>query len=971
MAAGTVNVFAGGSPIQFSPANPFPLFIIQLLLIICFCRLIGYGLSFLKQPLVIAEIIAGILLGPSAFGRIPHFTENIFPKESINFLSIVANLGLLLFLFIVGLELDLATFKSKLYKAFSISVAGMVFPFALGCAVSYAIYELLDVKDVSFGTFLLFMSVALAITAFPVLARILTELNLLQTWPGSMTISAAAVDDVTSWCLLALVLALINADSSLVVLWVILCTIGFSVFMVVVARPLLYKFLVYTNSFEHGPSQKMMFFILCIMFLSGWFTEIIGVHFIFGGFLAGVIVPHDHGFAIKIAEKIEDLVTVILLPIYFTLSGLKTNISTLDDGITWGMLFLVLAATCGGKILGCTFAARFCKFSWRESFTIGFLMNCKGLVELIVLNVGYDAGVIDTRIFTMMVIMALITTFMTTPIVQYIYPRKYYRYIHEDSYSKRSLHGKDDSESRSSVDLATGSSLTEIIYRPLDVLVCLSKAQHIPSLMTLMQFLRPTATLSGNSSEKALDNADTKAVTDHAEKADEPSTTGLAYLKTLRVHAVRLVALTQRDSAVMMSTEAERTMLLDPLIGMFRRFGQLNGIHIRSALQVCPTEGFASALTERAAVAHANYLIVPWSGSEDLSGESMTSPFDNLFQRNDPMPQGTSPQQLQFITDVFHHNQTNTVVYLDRGFEAAISAPVDPLAPVDLTTHSQHQLSIAAAARRNSPYLAQVFVPFFGGRDDRAAVNFALQFAANKQLQVVITRCIKVADPTDQDAALTTADFVEASNQMTVIRGQQLGSLHRQSLASEAATDITAAVAVPPPSNHASLMPHQSPTLQLQSHQEDEALFHMLFEGTSIAEEDLPEATKFTLARYPNVTVELVRTSTPLQTAIVKSRSLSINDLVVLGRGKREGPGHREEISVLLTNHSTHNGTGPGYQPVASGDDAVGASDAAASLPVLALHQNPKYRMLGDASERFLAANCQASLMVMQAKHLH
>ncbi|KAJ1969582.1 K(+)/H(+) antiporter [Dimargaris xerosporica] len=966
MAAGTVNVFAGGSPIQFSPTNPFPLFIIQLLLIICFCRLIGYGLSYLKQPLVIAEIIAGILLGPSAFGRIPHFTENIFPKESINFLSIVANLGLLLFLFIVGLELDLATFKSKLYKAFSISVAGMVFPFALGCAVSYAIYELLDVKDVSFGTFLLFMSVALAITAFPVLARILTELNLLQTWPGSMTISAAAVDDVTSWCLLALVLALINADSSLVVLWVILCTIGFSVFMVVIARPLLYKFLMYTNSFEHGPSQKMMFFILCIMFVSGWFTEIIGVHFIFGGFLAGVIVPHDHGFAIKIAEKIEDLVTVILLPIYFTLSGLKTNISTLDDGVTWGMLFLVLAATCGGKILGCAFAARFCKFSWRESFTIGFLMNCKGLVELIVLNVGYDAGVIDTRIFTMMVIMALITTFMTTPIVQYIYPRKHYRYIHEDSYSKRSLHGKDDSESRSSADLATGSSLTEIIYRPLDVLVCLSKAQHIPSLMTLMQFLRPTATLGGDSSEKALGRPDITAATDHPEKTD-----GLAYLKTLRVHAVRLVALTQRDSAVMMSTESERTMLLDPLVGMFRRFGQLNGIHIRSALQVCPTEGFAGALTERAAAAHANYLIVPWSGSEDLSGESMASPFDSLFQRHEPVPQGTSSQQLQFITDVFHHNQSNTVVYLDRGFNATISAPVDPLAPVDLTTHSQHQLSIAAAVRRNSPYLAQVFVPFFGGRDDRAAVHFALQFAANKQLQVVITRYIKVVDPTDQDAALTTADFVEASNQMTVIRGQQLSSLHRQSLVSEAATDVTAAVAGSPPSNYASLMPHQSPALQLQSHQEDEALFHMLFEGTDIAEEELPETAAFTLTHYPNVTIELVRTSTPLQTAIVKSRLLSINDLVVLGRGKGEGPGHREEIAALLTNHGTPNRTGPGYLPVASGDDAAGASGAVANPPVLALHQNPKYRMLGDAAERFLAANCQASLMVIQAKRLN
>ncbi|RKP36914.1 Sodium/hydrogen exchanger family-domain-containing protein, partial [Dimargaris cristalligena] len=696
--AGGGTIFSGANPIVFNTANPIPLFIIQALIIICFSRFLAYPLGLIRQPTVIAEVVGGVLLGPSVMGHIPNFSSNIFPKDSLPFLGLVANLGLIFFLFMVGLELDMRSLRRNFHRAILISVAGMCLPFGLGIAVSYALFQLLgDNHDVPFTSFFLFLGVAMAITAFPVLARILTELKLLRTFVGSITLPAAAIDDVTSWCLLALVVAIINAKSGLVILWTIMCVLGFALFMLIIGRSLMYKFLVYTNSFESGPSQRVMFVIFAVVLASAWFTEIIGVHAIFGGFLAGVIIPHDHGLAVHITEKIEDLVSVVFLPLYFALSGLKTNLSSLDDGLTWGLLVLVIVVACGGKIIGCTIAARFSKLNWRESISVGVLMNCKGLVELIVLNIGYDAGVINTRIFTMMVVMALITTFVTTPLIHFIYPPRFQRLLNDvtsepEPYTKPV--GDEDAEARPSFETTDARSIAELIHRPLSVLVCLNKMQHVPALMALMQFLNPP----------------------HAHEPGNPqamSSPLTGYFTGLRVYALRLIALTQRNSAVMMSTESEDTMRMDPLMSMFRTFGLLNNISVRSALSVCPTEDFAETLASNSDETRVNYAIVPWSGSGGIDDDQMASPLDYFFNRGGPKEphQGTSPQHLQFISEVFRRVSCNVAVFIDR------------------------------ASGGRGP--VSVFVPFFGGADDRAAVYFALRFAANPNIHISIVRFIR------------------------------------------------------------------------------------------------------------------------------------------------------------------------------------------------------------------------------------
>ncbi|KAJ2855790.1 hypothetical protein J3B02_001978 [Coemansia erecta] len=405
------SIISGRDPIAYSTSNPLVLFIIQFLIIVCLCRFLHLFLKRLYQPTVISEIIGGIILGPTVLSRWTAFRTHVFPEQSLVNLNLVANFGLVLFLFMVGLELDPRVLKRNIKQCIMISVAGMALPFALGIASSYALYHVLMDGHGKFHIFLLFLGVAMAITAFPVLGRILTELNLLKTVVGSTTISSAAIDDVTSWCLLALVIALTNNTSGLTALWALLVGLGWTLFVFFAVKPA-YLWYLRRNGCLKGrdPSQTVLFVTFMMVFISAFFTDIIGIHAIFGGFIVGVIVPHDGGFAIKVTEKIEDVVQIFFLPIYFTLSGLKTNLSSLDDGKTWGLLVLVCVVAFVGKTAGCTVAARLSKFTWRESLTIGILMDCKGLVELIVLNIGLQAGVIDTRVFSMMVVMALTET---------------------------------------------------------------------------------------------------------------------------------------------------------------------------------------------------------------------------------------------------------------------------------------------------------------------------------------------------------------------------------------------------------------------------------------------------------------------------------------------------------------------------------------------------------------------------------
>lgn len=343
----------------------------------------------IRQPRVIAEVISGIILGPSVMGHIPGFTDTIFPTASLPSLSVVANLGLILFLFLVGLETDLRFLISNWRAALSVSVAGMILPFGIGCGISYGLYNQFQddpgTVHVDFGTFLLFIGIAMAITAFPVLCRILTDLKLLGTQVGVIVLSAGVGNDVMGWILLALCVALVNAASGITALYVLLVAAAYVLFLIFAFRPLFIRFLERTGSLQKGPSQSIVMLTLLFALASAFFTQVIGIHAIFGGFLIGLICPHEGGFAIKLTEKIEDLVATLFLPLYFTLSGLSTNLGLLDNGTVWGYVVGIIAIAFTAKVIGGAVASRFCGMLWRESFAIGVLMSCKGLVELIVL----------------------------------------------------------------------------------------------------------------------------------------------------------------------------------------------------------------------------------------------------------------------------------------------------------------------------------------------------------------------------------------------------------------------------------------------------------------------------------------------------------------------------------------------------------------------------------------------------------
>ncbi|KAG9755215.1 hypothetical protein KCU59_g152, partial [Aureobasidium melanogenum] len=334
------GILEGENPTQYNPKDPIIIFIIQAGVIILFCRLLHWPLSKIRQPRVIAEVIGGVLLGPSVMGRIPGFTATIFPAAAQPNLTLVANIGLVLFLFIVGLEVDLRYLASNWKVALSVGLAGMALPFGLGYAIAVGLHRQFSNEDgtepVAFGTFMLFVGVAMAITAFPVLCRILTELKLLSTSVGVIVLSAGAGNDVTGWVLLALCVALVNSGSGISALYVLLTALGYTLFLFFAVKPAFTWVLRRTRTFENGPSQGIIVLTLMIALASSFFTGVIGIHPIFGAFMAGLICPHEGGFAVKVTEKIEDLISALFLPLYFALSGLSTNLGLLDTVITWG-----------------------------------------------------------------------------------------------------------------------------------------------------------------------------------------------------------------------------------------------------------------------------------------------------------------------------------------------------------------------------------------------------------------------------------------------------------------------------------------------------------------------------------------------------------------------------------------------------------------------------------------------------------
>jgi Kef-type K+ transport system membrane component KefB len=395
------------------------LLLAQIVVVLVVARLSGNLLQRLGQPRVVGEMLAGIALGPSLFGKLaPVASAALFPLESLGFLNTLSQLGLILFMFLVGLELDTEAIKARGRSALLISHASIVAPFVLGATLALWLYPRLSDASVPFNAFALFIGAAMSVTAFPVLARILSERNLVRTPLGALAITCAAVDDVTAWMLLAGVLALARSGSADSSLWLTLGgTVLFVGVMVTAGRRLL-STLGRGVSSDGTMTQSGLAAVIIVVLTSAGITELLGVHALFGAFMAGVVMPKDERFIRALAMRFEDLMLALLLPLFFAFTGLRTQLGWIGGHAEeWLALGLVVAVAVVGKFGGCALAARASGLSWRQSGALGALMNTRGLMELVILNIGLDIGVISPALFAMMVVMAITTTLMTTPIV--------------------------------------------------------------------------------------------------------------------------------------------------------------------------------------------------------------------------------------------------------------------------------------------------------------------------------------------------------------------------------------------------------------------------------------------------------------------------------------------------------------------------------------------------------------------------
>ena len=400
--------------------HPLAILLAQIITIIIVARFFGWIFRKIGQPSVIGEIIAGIVLGPSLLGMyFPEFSMALFPVASLGNLQFLSQIGLILFMFVIGMELDLKVLKNKAREAIVISHASIIIPFALGIGLSYFVYHKFAPEGVKFLSFSLFMGIAMSITAFPVLARIVQERGIHKTRLGSIVITCAAADDITAWCLLAMVIAIVKAGTFLSSLYIIGLAVLYVLAMVFMVKPFLKRVGdLYASRENLGKPVVAIFFVTLI--ISSYLTEIIGIHALFGAFMTGAIMPDSAKFRTVFIEKVEDVSVILLLPLFFVFTGLRTQIGLINDPYLWQVTGFIILVAVVGKFFGSAFAARFVGQSWRDSFTIGALMNTRGLMELIVLNIGLDLKVLTPAVFTMMVIMALVTTFMTGPALDLI-----------------------------------------------------------------------------------------------------------------------------------------------------------------------------------------------------------------------------------------------------------------------------------------------------------------------------------------------------------------------------------------------------------------------------------------------------------------------------------------------------------------------------------------------------------------------
>ncbi|KAL1819697.1 hypothetical protein ACET3Z_014566 [Daucus carota] len=641
------GVWQGDNPLDFA----FPLLIVQTTLVLVVSRFLAFLLKPLRQPKVIAEIVGGIILGPSALGRQQDYMHRLFPKWSTPILESVASIGLLFFLFLVGLELDLSSIRRSGKRAIFIAAAGISLPFTLGIGVAFLLRKTIEGADkVGVAQYIVFMGVALSITAFPVLARILAELKLLTTRVGETAMAAAAFNDVVAWILLALAVALAGSGtpggpqkSPLISVWVLLSGVAFVAFMMLVIRPAMKWVATRCSPESDIVDEAYICLTLAGVLVSGFMTDFIGIHSIFGGFVFGLTIPKGE-FAQRLIERIEDFISGLLLPLYFASSGLKTDVSKIRGAEAWGLLVLIISTACAGKILGTFAVAMMCSISARESLTLGFLMNTKGLV-------------LNDEVFAILVLMALFTTFITTPTVMAIYKPA-------DVSTHRRL-----------------ESIPDSAKDELRVLACVHGPGNIPSLINLIETTRST-----NKSQ-------------------------------LKLYIMHLVELTERSSSIMMVQRFRKNGF--PFLN---RFGQ-GGMHDRVAVgfQAYGQLGHVSVRTTTAISALSTMHEDICHVAERKRVPMILLPFHKQWRKiNEDEVEKVGHGWRAVNQRVLKNAPCSVAVLVDRGLGGSQQTP-GPTATV---------------AQR-------VCLIFFGGPDDREALQLSGRMAEHPAVKVTVIRFLK------------------------------------------------------------------------------------------------------------------------------------------------------------------------------------------------------------------------------------
>lgn len=390
--------------------------LLALTVIIITARVVGAIFARFNQPAVIGEVVGGILLGPSLLGRLsPELMAALLPADAAPFLNVIAQLGVILYMFLVGLELDLGVMTTRVSTTIVISQSSIVVPFALGSLLATTLAGALAPPGVAFSSFLLFFGVSMSITAFPVLARILGDRGLQRTEMGMLALTCAAINDAIAWCLLAFVVGVMQ-DTAADAIWTVVLTFLYIALMLTIGRSVVARAVA---RLDQSPriGERSLALVLVAVLLSAVATEFIGIHAIFGAFLLGAVIPHHSRVAVQVTDRLADLVRVLFLPAFFAYTGMRTQIGLVHTADDWLLCALIIVVATAGKFGGTAIAAKVMGLDWRNSAALGILMNTRGLVELIVLNIGLDLGVITPRLFTMLVIMALVTTMMTSPVL--------------------------------------------------------------------------------------------------------------------------------------------------------------------------------------------------------------------------------------------------------------------------------------------------------------------------------------------------------------------------------------------------------------------------------------------------------------------------------------------------------------------------------------------------------------------------